>query len=528
MTGGDRLATLAPATSEALVLEHVTRRFGGVVATDDLSLTVAPGEAVGVIGPNGAGKSTLLRLVAGVLQPSSGTICYGDRSLRQLPPHDVNRLGVGLANQIPCPFRALTVEENLRVAATASRAGRRSSQKGAVGEVLAACQLDALARTPAGQLGLLDLKRLELGRVLASGARTLLLDEVAAGLVGKELTAAIELIRAIHASGRSLVIVEHVQRVIEEVVDRVVVLDWGRLIADGTPAEVASDPHVRKIYLGSSAEGTLRSAVPAPAPRSAPLLSIDGLTAGYGSLVALSDVSCTIGEGEIVSILGANGAGKSTLARAISGHVPARAGRILWRDRPVTTLAAYERARLGIAHSPEGRRIFSEHTVRENLLLGSPRRASRARRADRLDWVLEVLPALRRLAGRRAGMLSGGEQQMLAIGRALMAEPSLLVCDELSLGLAPAIVDSLYETLLEVQRHGIALLLIEQNTHRSLAISGSAYVLHRGRVTYAGSPDPLLDEAFLADRYFAAPGAGAVPPAEPPPGQVVATSHGGS
>ena len=300
--------------------------------------------------------------------------------------------------------------------------------------------------------------------------------------------------------------VEHVQQVIHELVGRVVVLDWGKVIAEGSPADVAADRRVREVYLGTRDNAAAATAPrPAGSARTAPptLLAIEALTAGYGSLTALDDVSLTIGEGEIVSVLGANGAGKSTLARAVSGHVSARSGRILWRSRPVTTLPAHRRAALGIAHSPEGRRVFPEHTVRENLLLGASRQAGRKQRNDRLEWVFQVLAPLRLLSTRRAGMLSGGEQQMLAIGRALMAEPSLLICDELSLGLAPAIVDSLYETLLEVQRGGIALLLIEQNTQRSLAVSGRAYVLNRGLVTYAGAPGPLLDEAFLADRYFA-------------------------
>lgn len=505
--GARNALALGDAEAPTLVLDHVTKRFGGVIATNDLSLRVDPGEAVGIIGPNGAGKSTLLRLIAGVLAPTAGTIRLGETRIDRLPPHLVNRHGVGLANQIPRPFPALSVEENLEVAATSHRRGGARPDRGVVGDVLEACQLASLARVSAGSLGLLDLKRLELARVLATGAKVVLLDEVAAGLVGDELTAAIELIRSVHASGRSLLVVEHVQRVIHELVSRVVVVDWGEVIAEGTPAEIAANQRVRDVYLGRPVDeaapmSAAASATRVPVDRPS-LLEIEGLTAGYGSLVALEDVSLTIGEGEIVTVLGANGAGKSTLAKAISGHVSARSGRIIWRKAPVTSLPAHERARLGIAHSPEGRRIFPDHTVRENLLLGAARRAGRTQRSDRLDWVLGVLPALQPLSKRRAGMLSGGEQQMLAIGRALMAEPSLLICDELSLGLAPAIIDSLYETLVEVRRGGIALLLIEQNTHRSLAVSGRAYVLHRGRVTYAGAPEPLLDEEFLAERYFA-------------------------
>ncbi len=505
---GEPLGAFEVVESSPLVLEHVTKRFGGVLANDDLSLRVEPGEALGIIGPNGAGKSTLLRLIGGLHAPSAGTITLGATRIDGLRPDVVNRHGIGLANQIPKPFPALSVAENVQVAATSHRRKGSPRARVTVDDVLELCQLGTRADARAGSLGLLDLKRLELARVLATGARVLLLDEVAAGLVGDELTAAIQLVRSIHRSGRSMIIVEHVQRVIHEIVSRVVVLDWGKLIAEGTPAAVAADERVRDVYLGRRAQreagsvSSFRAETTTGTANSSALLEVENVCAGYGSLVALDCVDLRIGEGEVVSVLGANGAGKSTLAKVVSGHVPARSGRLLWRAREVTVLPTYKRARLGIAHSPEGRRIFPDHTVSENLLLGAAHSASRARRTERLEWVLGVFPALRKLAARRAGLLSGGEQQMLAIGRALMAEPSLLICDELSLGLAPAIVDTLYDTLVDVRASGIALLLIEQNTSRSLAVSDRAYVLHRGRVTYAGAPEPLLDETFLVQRYF--------------------------
>ncbi len=505
---GALLAAFEAVESSPLVLEHITKRFGGVLANDDISLRVEPGEALGIIGPNGAGKSTLLRLISGLHAPSAGTITLGATRIDGLRPDVVNRHGIGLANQIPKPFPALSVAENVQVAATSHRRKGATRARVTVDDVLELCQLGTRAKARAGSLGLLDLKRLELARVLATGARVLLLDEVAAGLVGDELTAAIQLVHSIHRSGRSMIIVEHVQRVIQEIVSRVVVLDWGKLIAEGTPAAVAADERVRDVYLGRRAQREVGS-VSSPHSenaddkvRSSALLEVQGVCAGYGSLIALDHVDLRIGESEVVSVLGANGAGKSTLAKVVSGHVPARSGRLLWRAHEVTVLPTYKRARLGIAHSPEGRRIFPDHTVCENLLLGAAHSASRARRTERLEWVLGVFPALRTLGARRAGLLSGGEQQMLAIGRALMAEPSLLICDELSLGLAPTIVDTLYDTLLEVRASGIALLLIEQNTSRSLAVSDRAYVLHRGRVTYAGAPEPLLDETFLVQRYF--------------------------
>ncbi len=227
------------------------------------------------------------------------------------------------------------------------------------------------------------------------------------------------------------------------------------------------------------------------------------MSAGYGALVALRDVGLAIRQTDIVSVLGANGAGKSTLAATVSGQVRARRGAIRFDGHTVTRAPAYDRARQGICLCPEGRGIFTGLTVAENLLLGVPLRRRRADIATGLDRVYEILPVLRSRAGQRAGSLSGGEQQMLAIGRALLMSPRLLICDELSLGLAPKIAEELYEVLVRVNESGVAILLIEQNVHRALDICTMAYVLNRGQVTFAGPPGELRDESVLAAAYFA-------------------------
>ncbi len=564
---------LAGRPSEPLVVESLVKRFGGLTATDGVSFCVGAGEAVGVIGPNGAGKSTLLKLIAGIHRPTSGSIRLGGARLDGAPPHVVSRRGVAIAAQVPRPFSALTVQENVRLAAShlhrpaASGGGWGRRDRGVaahVAAVLGACRLEHRAHARAGSLGLLDLKRLELARALATDPAILLLDEVAAGLVGEELAEVIDLIREIHGGGRSLLVVEHVQKVIHEVVQRVIVIDWGRIIAEGTPAEVAADPAVQAVYLGvadddgedegggqSAAEASrekLRSrpAGPprppvAPAVASAPtgpaLLELERVSAGYGSLLALREVSVRIGRGQIVSVLGANGAGKSTLAGVVSGALAARGGRILLDGAAVTRLPAYRRARRGVRLCPEGRGIFAELSVEENLLLGLPQSMHRSELRQRLIRAFEVMPALESHAGQRAGSLSGGEQQMLAVARALVTESSLLICDELSLGLAPKVIDALYAVLAEVNRTGLAILLIEQNVQRALAISDHAYVLNRGELSYDGPPGPLADEDLLAEVYFRAgppaalPAAGA--PAVPAPAaagtiRATTTSQGGA
>jgi ABC-type branched-subunit amino acid transport system ATPase component len=445
-------------------------------------------------------------------------VTLGETPLGGRKPYTVNRLGVAVAMQVPRPFADLTVHENIRLAA-GHHAGHREHQ--AAEEVLDVCGLRHRARVKAGSLGLLDLKRLEFARALATNPAVILLDEVAAGLVGEELAQVIALIKRVNATGRSVIVVEHVQQVISGVVERVLVLSSGKLIAEGTPAEIAANAEVEQIYYGTRASARPR-ATPAAAPagtqaRQPAILEVDGLSAGYGSLVALRDVSLTIRQTDIISVLGANGSGKSTLAATLSGQVRAIQGRIRFDGHVITKTPAYDRARLGICLCPEGRGIFTSLTVEENLLLGVPLRRRLAEITPEVERVYDILPVLRSRGRQRAGSLSGGEQQMLAIGRALLMSPKLLICDELSLGLAPKITGELYEVLVRVNESGVAILLIEQNVHRALEISTAAYVLNRGQVTFAGAPGELLDDKVLADAYFASAAQSA--PAQPLPPQ---------
>ncbi len=484
-------------------MEHVTKRFGGVTAVNDVSFQVASGEAVAVIGPNGAGKSSLLKLLSGVYRPDEGTIRFGDTEINRLPAHAVAHHGIGLAHQIPRPFTGLTVRENVAVGSMA-RGAQHESRADHVDRVLELCDLSAKGSTPASDLRLLDLKRLELARALSSDPSLILLDEVAAGLNGPDLEQVIQLIRTIHSQGRSLVIVEHVEGVVASLVERVLVVDWGKLIAEGTPAQISADPQVREVYLGSGA--TQRPAPQAsdqqPADAAAPLLRVDAVSTSYGDIVALRDANVEVREREIVAVLGANGAGKSTLAGTVSGLLRPDAGQIWFGGSDITGQPSWLRNRSGIAHCPEGRKVFADLTVRENLLLTGPLRQPRGQLQSRLEAVHDIFPILAEYSSRRAGALSGGQQQMLAIGRALMSQPRLLVCDEISLGLAPVAVDALYEALVTIRDRGVAVVLIEQNVHRSLSVADRVYVLDRGRISYSGSPQPLTDPETLNQFYF--------------------------
>ena len=486
--------------STDLQISGVHKRFGGVQALKNVHLTVRSGEAVAVIGPNGAGKSTLLKAISGIHRPDQGTIVLGGTRLDRSPPHRVTRAGVALAHQVPRPFSRLTVRENVRVAMMSQP---RAAADLPVDEVLDLCELTAKSARPAGSLNVLDLKRLEVARALATNPTVLMLDEVAAGLVGRQLDEAIALIRRIHQTGRTLLLVEHIERVVREVVSRVLVLNWGETIAEGTPEEIAQDPKVREVYLGDGRTLT-RAPRPPVQPNATPLLSIRGLQAGYGGMTALHDVSLDVADGEVLAVLGANGAGKSTLCGAIMGAVRVQAGTVRVAGHDVTRAAAHQRSGLGVAYCPEGRRVFAALTVRENLVLGAPLRLASKAVSQRLDEVCDIFPMLRDRAAQPAGTLSGGQQQMLAVGRALMAKPRLLICDEISLGLSPTAIDTLYQALSDVNQRGVAILLVEQNVYRCLTLAHRACVLSRGHLSYSGPADALLDGTRLDEAYFGA------------------------
>ncbi len=224
------------------------------------------------------------------------------------------------------------------------------------------------------------------------------------------------------------------------------------------------------------------------------MLSVDNIELFYGQVHAVKGVSLTVNAGEIVTLIGANGAGKSSTLKAISGVHPTKAGSITFRGEPLQSLPAHAIVGRGISHCPEGRRIFYELTVRENLLLGGFL-LSGTTALERLETVMELFPRLRERLTQLGGTLSGGEQQMLAIGRALMSNPALLMLDEPSLGLAPLVVEKIFQRVVELNQGGLTVLLVEQNAHIALGISHRAYVLETGRVILSGqSADLALDE----------------------------------
>jgi ABC-type branched-subunit amino acid transport system ATPase component len=352
----------------------------------------------------------------------------------------------------------------------------------------------------AGELGLLRLKRLELARALAVRPRILLLDEIGAGLIESELRELIELIRSLRGEVEAILIVEHVLDVIRECCDRLLVLDGGRLLVSGAPDEVLGDQRVAAVYLGTSGGEQARYGNGRPRRGSGPLLEVRRIAARYDSFRALEEVSLSVEAGEVLALLGANGAGKTTTARAISGMLPVAAGEIWFAGQRIDKLRAHDIVRLGLAHCMEGRRVFCDLTVEGNLLLGAQAAAARER-SRRLGPVYELFPVLHERRGNSGAALSGGEQQMLAIGRALMAAPRLVIFDEVSLGLAPIMVDRLYQALAAINAGGTAMIVIEQNVERGLALADRVAVLEKGRVALAGTPAGIRADERLLSLY---------------------------
>jgi branched-chain amino acid transport system ATP-binding protein len=232
------------------------------------------------------------------------------------------------------------------------------------------------------------------------------------------------------------------------------------------------------------------------------LLRVDGIEVGYGDMTAVRDVSLEVREGETVALIGANGAGKTTTLRAVSGLLPLRRGRIEFEGQRLDGRSSAQIVARGVAHVPEGRQLFPTMTVRENLELGARTPEARRRVADSLAEVFDLFPRLRERTAQLAGTLSGGEQQMCAIGRGLMARPRLLMLDEPSLGLAPVMVKAIFEDLARINGRGITILLVEQNVLRSLRLAHRGYVLENGRMTLSGPRDELLASGHIKQAYL--------------------------
>jgi sulfate-transporting ATPase len=487
----------APAMLE---LRGLSVRFGGVTALESVSLTLQPGEVLGLIGPNGAGKTTLIDAASGYVAPSAGTVLLDGRPIDGWSPRRRAVAGLGRSFQSLELFESLTVAENLQAACDPRdrrhylsdlvRPGRARLSPTAVAAVREFGLQDELTRRP-DELPYGRRRLVAIARAIATGPSVLLLDEPAAGLDREERAELARIIRRLAGEwGLSVLVVEHDVSLVLETCDRVAVLDFGVKIAEGRPQEVAHDPVVVASFLGADAESP-----PARRPRVARsdvVLQAEGLSAGYGELAAVRELDLTVHAGEVVALLGPNGSGKSTTLLALAGELPPLAGCVTYLGRTHND-PLNRRVRHGLGFVPEERSVFQSLTVSANLRLGP----------GPSNVALDLFPELRPLLGRRAGLCSGGEQQILTLARALAARPRLLLVDELSLGLAPLVVGRLLEALrAAADADGMGVLLVEQHAGQALAVADRGCVLHRGRVVLERASADLVDDLAALERIY--------------------------
>ena len=477
-----------------LEVRGLRKRFGGLVAVNGINFDLHAREILGLIGPNGSGKSTVMKLIMGVERPSDGTIKLNGVDLAGVPPHLIARSGISIMFQHSRPLHRQTVLENIKLAllpdsllriATAPEVDRNArliAERVGLGHVI--------DRRP-GTLPFADLRRMELAKVIARDPKVVLIDEPFAGLTLAEIDAFSELIRVLSSEGRAVLLVDHSVRSIAALADRVLAMYLGEPIAEGKAEEVMSNETVRRVYLGGELQAISKEG--SATTEAAPLLQIEEVKVLYGKARALDNVRVVVRQGECVSIVGLNGAGKTTLFNTVSGLVP-YSGKIRFGDRDLRNMSAGEIARAGVVQCPESRELFGTMSVRENLDLGGHLLPADAR-AKQLEMLFDLFPILASRQTQAAGTLSGGEQQMLAIARALMMKPALLILDEPTLGLAPVVIGQLSRALSELRRSTpITLLLGEQNVTFALPNADRVYVLDHGRVTWEGGPTKFAEE----------------------------------
>jgi ABC-type branched-subunit amino acid transport system ATPase component len=491
-------------TAQQLCARGVGVRFEGLVALDEVDLTLARGEIVGLIGPNGAGKTTLVNVLNGFQAPAAGGVFIDGAEVTGWPPHQLARAGLGRTFQSVRLFRDLTVGENVELGAVGCNVPGREAQRRAA-ELLDWFGLADKAGVAAGTLPFGDERWVGLARAMAGGPAFLLLDEPAAGLNEAESERLVQTVARIRDEfGCGVLLIEHNMQLVMALTDRIHVLENGRTIAEGTPAEVQADPEVRRAYLGGE-ERTAGGQRATPLRAAGSLIEVDKLAVRYGPVQALRGVSLSVGEGELISVIGPNGAGKSTLLQTVAGLVRPTNGRVAYRGDSLVGRAPERIVADGISLVPEGRHVFAALTVQENLIAGATASGGMRRAADELERLLALFPILRERYTQPAGKLSGGEQQQLAIARAMLARPRLLLLDEPSLGLAPLVIDQLFETLAAMRDDGLTILLVEQNAARALSVSDRTYVLRNGRIMLEGpaaelAGDPRFDEAYFGFR----------------------------
>jgi ABC-type branched-subunit amino acid transport system ATPase component/ABC-type branched-subunit amino acid transport system permease subunit len=497
----------AGASGQALAVRDLSVSFGGVRAVRDLNFAAQPGAITSIIGPNGAGKSTALNVICGFYRPDAGTVRLGDRIVSALRAYQIPRAGIARTYQTSQLFESMSVIDNVVIALRRGRlapyfltGGKRGDDAEIAESLLSFVGYKGAHHRPADALAHVDKRLVEIARALAVRPSVLALDEPAAGLNAEDTAAIGALLRKLAAVGKTVILVEHDMDLVMGVSSHVIVLDAGAKIAEGTPAQVATDPAVLEAYLGAGEQAERGRKQPFAIAQK-PLMTVSALSAGYGAATVVRQADLEIAAGELVAVLGANGAGKTTLMRALSGLLRPIEGEVRFLGERIDHFPGDRIARAGLVLVPEGRQVFPELSVTDNLRLGAYARRS-AEEASMIENLLTRFPALKARRRQRAGLLSGGEQQMLAIARGLMARPQVLMLDEPSLGLAPKLLENLYDLLAALRDEGTTILLVDQMAQLALSVADRAYVLQSGAFTHSGTArevaqDPALVKAYL-------------------------------
>lgn len=484
-----------PQGTVVLSAEGLAKNFGALVAVNRVNIEARVGELHSIIGPNGAGKTTLFNLLTGILSPEEGSVTLQGRRVTRDSSYLRIRQGLARSFQIISIFKNLTVLENVRIAVQAvsghrfdllSRAGALVGVREKALDLLKEAGLAGREGVIAGTLSHGEQRLLEIAITLATRPAVLLLDEPFAGLPDSERGRIASMSKRL-AMNYAVLLIEHdIDRVIE-ISDRITVMHEGQVIAAGSPVQIQENSRVQQAYLGRA--GKTAAVPPSPSTVEAePLLVLEKVNSFYGHSHILHDVSLTVGAKEMACLLGRNGAGKTTTLRSIMGVVRPRSGRILMGKVEIQSFPVHRVPPLGISIVPEGARVFPNLKVAEHLSMAV--RHGRPGSWD-IPRVFELMPQLKALNDRRGEHLSGGERKMLAIARALLANPRLLLLDEPLEGLAPAMVEVILELLTAM--HGeMAILLVEQKASLILPLCESAFILNNGVVAYSGKSQELL------------------------------------
>ena len=482
--------------ANAIELRNITKRFGQVVANKSISLELHKGEILSLLGENGSGKTTLMNMLSGIYFPDEGQIYIHGEPVTIGSPKDAFAHGIGMIHQHFKLVDLFTATENIILGLEGKLDLNNARQK--VKDICDKYGFDIDPDMKIYDMSVSQKQTVEIVKVLYRGADILILDEPTAVLTPQETEKLFTVMRNMKKDGKAIIIITHKLHEVLAVSDRVAVLRKGEYIGD-TDTATASQQSLTDMMVGH----TVSLNISRPEPKDVEKrLVIEGLTA-YDELGVkrLDDVSFTVNAGEIVTLIGANGAGKSTTLKTISGLLKPRTGDVLYKGKSIKGVRAHKIVESGLAQVPEGRHVFLHMTVDENLDMGAYTQPASTIAANK-EKVFTLFPRLKERRKQLAGTMSGGEQQMLAMGRALMSNASMLMLDEPSMGLSPLLVQEIFDIIRDIHKEGMTILLVEQNAQMALSVADRAYVLETGRVVMDGTGAELLTNERVRNAYL--------------------------